>query len=206
LKKVLVVAAHADDETLGCGGTIARHVEEGDEVRLILLCGNRKEQAEALMRKFDLHGLHVFTDLDDQRFDSRDLLDLTRGLEAAIAPVEPQIVYTHHLGDLNLDHQITARAVLTACRPLPQSSVEEIYGFEVLSSTEWGLQPFQPARFVEIDWSRKLEALQCYESEMRDHPHARSYDSALSLAELRGGQCGVPFAEAFTVYRQIRRK
>jgi LmbE family N-acetylglucosaminyl deacetylase len=204
LKKVLIVAAHADDEVLGCGGTIARHIDEGDEISVIVLCDDRHSMAAVIAQKFN-YRLGVIG-LPDQKFDTIPLLHITRDIENLIKTVHPQIVYTHHLGDLNLDHHITARAVLTACRPLPQSTVEEIYGFEVLSSTEWGLQPFQLAHFVEIDWARKLEALQCYDSEMRNHPHARSYDSAMSLAELRGGQCGVPFAEAFTVYRTIRRK
>jgi hypothetical protein len=124
------------------------------------------------------------------------------------AGVDPQVVYTHWKGDLNLDHAITARAVLTAFRPIPDSSVEAIYGFEVPSSTEWGIEPFVPDFFVPMDhetFERKLRAIQAYDAEMRPVPHARSYGAVTALATMRGNTVGFEQAEAFHTYRKVWR-
>ena len=149
-RKILVVAAHADDETLGCGGTIARHVSEGDTVHVMIMTngvGARgdgdekaiKERQEAFHKAMSILGVQKTyeNDFPDNRMDTFPLLEITQSVEKVIKKIEPSIVYTHHYGDLNIDHQITHKAVITACRPIPQSSVKEIYSFEVLSSTEW---------------------------------------------------------------------
>ena len=144
----------------------------------------------------------------DQRLDDYGMLELTQAIEIAAETLKPNIVYTHWKGDLNLDHAITARAVLTAFRPLPGSTVEAIYGFEVPSSTEWGLEPFVPDYFVPLDHETmqwKLDAIQAYGEEMRPAPHARSFGAVTALATMRGNTVGVEQAEAFKVYRHIAR-
>ncbi len=221
--RVLVVAAHPDDEVLGCGGTIAKHVENGDEVRIALMSMGvtsrfhpgrdptgmsftmMQEVIDRAGDKLGTGGGAYQANLPDQRFDSKDRLEVVRRLESVTREVSPEIVYTHHMGDLNLDHRITCEAVLTACRPLPGSPVKAIYGFEVVSSTEWGVEPFVPNRFVDISKTlrKKFRALRAYRDEMRKFPHARSYANVGALARHRGASVGVKAAEAFTVLREI---
>ncbi len=217
---ILVVAAHGDDEVLGCGGVMARHAALGDAVHVLLLAdgetsrgaGDTNARQKAAQAAGKVLGVQSVTclDLPDNRMDGLPLLDVVRKVENEVERTKPQIIYTHHGGDLNVDHQVVHRAVLTACRPLPSSTVREIYGFEVLSSTEWAstdqdATAFRPVRFVATDryFERKVEALHCYETEMRDFPHARSYGAVEALAKLRGAQNGLAAAEAFTVLRQI---
>jgi LmbE family N-acetylglucosaminyl deacetylase len=222
MKTVLVVAAHADDEVLGCGGTIARHVEEGDAVHLVFLADgvqSRRESSEAdFARRIEAskHAQSILgisfsklLELPDNKMDSIPLLEIVQRLEPIIQEIQPSVIYTHHHGDLNIDHRLTHAAVMTACRPTPDSSVREIYGFEVLSSTEWSLQqvsPFLPDYFVDITQQLriKLNALEAYADEMRKPPHSRSMAHAEVLAYHRGYSIGVDAAEAFEVYRIIR--
>jgi len=223
-KTIAVIAAHADDEILGCGGTLARHAGEGDEVHVLLLADGvtsrvRKRKAELRQReacarramKIVGAAAPVFAGFPDNRLDSIALLDVVQAVERFLTRVRPRIVYTHHGGDLNVDHRVVHGAVITACRPLPDSRIEAIYTFEVPSSTEWQSAqqsaPFVPQRYVDISTSlaRKLEALRCYGSEMRKAPHPRSYDGVRALAQLRGMQAGLAAAEAFGVVREVVR-
>jgi N-acetylglucosamine malate deacetylase 1 len=222
MKKILVVAAHSDDEALGCGGTIARHVAEGDHVSVIFMTdgvGSRlAADAESIERQkasdqaCAILGLSSVTRLDfeDNRMDGIPLLDVVKAIEKVIQVVQPQVIYTHHSGDLNIDHRVTHNAVMTACRPQPGFSVEEIYAFEVLSSTEWqspNLQPFIPNKFVDISQyiNQKKAALTAYALEMRDAPHSRSIENVLRLTSLRGNAVGCDYAEAFSVLSWICR-
>ncbi|EPC04106.1 hypothetical protein L861_02005 [Litchfieldella anticariensis FP35 = DSM 16096] len=220
-KIVLVVAAHTDDEALGCGGTIARHVAEGDTVYALFLAdgvtsrpgatsAELEQRNSAAARAHEILGIEetYMLGFPDNRTDSVPLLDIVQKLESVLNEVQPQIVYTHHSGDLNVDHRITHRAVLTACRPVPEASVKKIYAFEVLSSTEWntpGAVPFIPNVFVDISCylDTKLEALKAYELEMREEPHSRSISNAKRLAELRGNYLGVKAAESFSLVRAL---
>tara|TARA_B100001123_G_scaffold442422_2_gene585943 strand:+ start:1648 stop:2319 length:672 start_codon:yes stop_codon:yes gene_type:complete len=221
-KKILVVAAHTDDEALGCGGTIARHVSEGDEVYAIFMAdgvtsrlgstdGKLNERSLAAKCAHDILGF-TWTKclcLPDNQMDSLPLLKVVQELEGIIQNLEPQIIYTHHHGDLNIDHRLTHEAVMTACRPSPNSSVKEIYGFEVVSSTEWntpGVGVFSPNMFLEITsfMNLKCKALEAYDLEMREQPHARSIEHVKFLAKHRGHSVGVDSAEAFVVHRIIR--
>lgn len=210
MKRVCVIVAHGDDEVLGCGGTIARHVAEGDEVRLIVMVNHgmrAKDQIDMAQNAAEILGIKSVDSvgLCDQRMDDYPFLKIVNLLEGVIGTTE--IIYTHHLGDLNLDHRITAQAVLTAARPLPGSTVKEIYGMEIPSSSEWSpVDKFEPNHFVDIGEYAdvKLQALKCYDTEMRPTPHARSYASVNAREILRGASVGVCFAEAFQVYRQIR--
>ena len=219
-KTVLVIAAHSDDEALGCSGVIARHVAEGDKVHLLFMTdgvASRSGSGDGDNRLTSAHGaskiLRVtsFTNLNfpDNQMDSIPLLDIVKEIENTIVQTQPEVIYTHHIGDLNIDHQITHKAVVTACRPQPGFCVEEVYAFEVLSSTEWntpGVQAFSPNVFIDItDYiDIKKQVLEIYSEEMRQPPHSRSIDNALRLNALRGNSVGVDYAEAFELIRMIR--
>ena len=147
--------------------------------------------------------------LPDNRLDSVPLLDVIKPIEAIVEAVAPEIVYTHHAGDLNVDHRIVHQAAVTACRPLPGSSVRAIYAFETVSSTEWqsGGDPFRPRRWVDIEpfLESKRRALEAYAAEMRPFPHARSFEAIDALARARGAAAGLRAAECFTVVREVVR-
>jgi LmbE family N-acetylglucosaminyl deacetylase len=142
--------------------------------------------------------------------DSVDRLDVIKRVEEAIALLQPQTVYTHFSGDLNIDHRICNEAVVTACRPTPSCSVRQVLFFEVASSTEWvagSYEPFEPNWYVDVSatWSIKLEALACYGSEMRPWPNARSVEAVEALGSWRGASVGVDRAEAFVLGRRVVR-
>jgi LmbE family N-acetylglucosaminyl deacetylase len=220
IERVLAVVAHPDDEVLGCGGALARHAIAGQSVQVMILGtgitarGNEQPGwVDALRRAAVLASCEIGSNvtvhnLPDQRFDSLDLLDIVRLIEAKVAEYKPEVVYTHHSGDLNRDHRITHEAVLVACRPVGDGGcVKRILGCETLSSTEWGMDPFWPSVFVGIagePFTRKSKALGCYGSEMRPFPHSRSMECVEALAKLRGAQAGITAAEAFQLVREVR--
>ena len=225
---VLVVAAHPDDEVLGCGGTIARHVRSGDYVQVLIVaegstsrqkqrdrsqaCSELSELSKAAQSAGSILGVAglELLDLPDNRLDSMDRLDLIKCIEECLDRHQPDCVYVHHAGDVNVDHRRLHEAVVTACRPSPDHVVKTLLSFEVASSTEWqpsGSAPaFQPNWFVDISdyWDCKKEALTAYSCEMRDWPHARSIEAVEHLARWRGAQVGVEAAEAFCLLRQLR--
>ena len=224
MEKVLVVAAHPDDEVLGCAGTIAYHAAKGDLVRILFLADGVSSRADAdrenirvrknaAIKASKILGVSepIFLGLSDNRLDTHALLDVVKKIEALIEDIRPTVVYTHHHGDLNIDHQITNRAVLTACRPQPGASVHSIHAFEVLSSTEWNAvghhNAFQPNLYIEIDrWlQKKIDAAIAYELEIREFPHSRSIEMIKHLAHYRGGCVGIGSAEAFETIREIRK-
>jgi N-acetylglucosamine malate deacetylase 1 len=224
-ERVLVVAAHPDDEALGCGGTIARHVKAGHCVKILFLAdgvGARNPQDTAQSdllcerRSASLHAIShlgarepTFLDFPDNRLDTVALLDVVQAIEKHAFEFAPTRVYTHHGNDLNVDHRVAAQAVMTAFRPVPHQGVRSIYGFETLSSTEWAFgmrEPwFCPQRFVNvaITLDAKLDALRAYKMEMRAFPHPRSLQAVEALARYRGASAGFEAAEAFTVLRDI---
>lgn len=223
--RVLAVAAHPDDEVLGCGGTLTRHALEGDEVHVVILgegatsrfppeggAGAVSRLVEAAHRAGDLMGVGSVSleGLVDNRFDTLALLDLVRLVERHVDRVRPQIVYTHHLGDVNIDHVLTARAVLTATRPQPGGGVRELFAWEAFSSTEWAfgaLAPtWAPNHFVDISrtLTLKLRALDCYEEEVREFPHPRSPRAVEAASARWGSAVGVEAAEAFRLIRSWR--
>lgn len=226
-KKILVVAAHPDDEILGCGGTIAAHAQAGDEVHVVIMAEgvtSRSPRRDTAIHRTELDGLAEVArkantllgaasvslhSLPDNRMDSLDRLDVIKLIEAEIERVRPEIVYTHHAGDLNIDHRIVHESVLTACRPKPGHSVKSLLFFEVASSTEWmpgtSAPFFAPNWFVDISHTLdlKLKALDCYQSEMCAWPHARSIRALENLARWRGASVGMEAAEAFGLGRRI---
>lgn len=223
-KKILVVAAHPDDEILGCGGTMSRHSAGGDEVRVIILAQGLTSRADSQVSQTQIEQLHSiakkansvlgvqnvsFMNFPDNKMDSIPLLDVIHAIEKECKSFSPDVVYTHHLGDLNIDHRRTNEAVLAAFRPQPHCKTTEISFFEVPSSTEWlsnaASHFFSANSFVNITQflEKKIEALRVYESEMREWPHARSYRAVEALARWRGASVGVEAAEAFMVGRRI---
>jgi len=226
-KKVLVIAAHPDDEVLGCGGTIARHALHGDEVYCLILGEGitsrysqqsqaKEEELEALKSEANeacrILGIKkiFFRDFPDNCFDTTSFLEIVKAVEEVKEETKPDIVYTHHQGDLNIDHQITFKAVLTASRPLKNETVREIYSFEVPSSTEWNSPDaetyFMPDVFVDISktFDKKIAALKAYKSEIRDYPHPRSPEALEIIARRWGVSVGRELVEAFRLVRWIR--
>ncbi|MCI7789683.1 MAG: PIG-L family deacetylase [Lachnospiraceae bacterium] len=227
MRTILVVAAHPDDEILGVGGTAAKHAACGDEVYAIILGegqtsrGDKREDISQDVVK-ELHKNTMksakaigykdvfFADFPDNRFDQVDLLDIVKVVEKKVRELRPEVIYTHYSGDLNIDHQYTARAVLTATRPIGDYPVKEIYAFETLSSTEWNFdysaQPaFCPNVYVDITeyYHKKEEAMNCYVSELCEFPHPRSLEGMDVLSKTRGMTVGMQRAEAFMLIRKI---
>lgn len=215
--RVAGVFAHADDEVLAAGGTLAKHAQAGDRVAVYVLADGVTSRGAG-----DIDGRLAMFDAacgalgvehsaaagwPDQRLDTVPLLEIARWITVALERFQPEIVYTHHRGDLNRDHQICAEAVLIATRPQPGMSVKRVYAGEVLSSTEWAFDgSFVPNLFVDISGEPlglKTAALACYESELRSSPHPRSEGIVHTLARLRGSMIGVNHAEAFHVLREI---
>jgi LmbE family N-acetylglucosaminyl deacetylase len=217
---VLAIVAHPDDEVLGAGGTLARLAHGGEEVRILILAdgvgargsvegADRRAEAARLAAACLGAGEPILLGLPDNRLDSMDLLDITQRIEQVIADLQPRDIYTHHVGDLNIDHAICHRAVLTACRPMPGRSVRRIFAMEVASSTEWAAlsayTAFLPSRFVDISgfMVHKHRALEAYAEEMRPFPHVRSYEAVEALARWRGASAGMTAAEAFVIVRDL---
>ena len=223
-RQILVIAAHPDDEVLGCGGTIARHVTEGDFVHVLFLGDGVSSRGDSDFKLVNARktsavnaceGLGAaimgFEKFPDNMFDTVSLLDIVRVIESAKKEINPQIIYTHHCGDLNIDHRITCQAVLTAFRPQPDEEFSEIRAFETNSSTEWSasaiMPPFIPDTFVDITQylDKLLNAYSCYADEIREEPHARSLEALKIAALRRGREAGLQAAEAFMTLRRIFR-
>jgi LmbE family N-acetylglucosaminyl deacetylase len=224
---VLIVVAHPDDEVLGCGGTIAKYAKKGNKVYCLFLGGGKAsrysdkktaiaEKKQALLSRETQEAAKIlgiseifFNNFPDQKYDTVPFLNLVKSIEKIKETIKPDIIYTHHCGDLNLDHQITFKAVLTACRPLKGETVKEIYSFEVPSSTEWGIPKrknyFIPNVFVDVSdtFNKKIEALKTYKSEIRKYPHPRSPRGLEIIARQRGMMAGKELAEAFELVREI---
>ena len=221
VKKILVIVAHPDDEILGVGGTIKKHTNAGDETYCLILGqgilsrdnSNEKEisnlREDSLMAGKTIGFKEVFFEnVPDQRSDSVDFLDIVKIIERYFSKIRPDVVYTHYENDLNLDHRITFRSVITASRPCNENSPSEIYSFEVLSSTEWQLEgeKFKPNTYVNIETEidAKVNALKIYTSEIREYPHPRSKEGIIILAQYRGLECNKKYAEAFKLIRSIK--
>jgi LmbE family N-acetylglucosaminyl deacetylase len=223
-RKILVVAAHPDDEILGCGATMARLIRRGS-VACTLILGegitardnirNREKRKEEILglKKQAIRANKVigikktcFCDFPDNRFDSVPLLDIVKAVESIKKEFSPDMIFTHSSKDLNIDHRITYNAVLTAFRPVKGEKVREVYSFEVPSSTEWNYpNVFSPNMFVDISDTLeiKLKALKCYKSEMMEFPHPRSEASIRNYARRWGSAAGLDCAEAFEIIRSI---
>jgi len=225
--RVMIVAAHPDDEVLGAGGTAARRTAAGDDVAVLILgegvtaryatrdpaprslvvdIQERARRAGEVLGVKDMR----FAGLPDNRFDAVDFLDIVKTVEARLDEFRPSTVYTHHAGDLNVDHRLAFQAVLTATRPAPDCPVLEVQSFEVPSSTDWSFgrlgASFSPSVFVDISETleRKLAALAHYADEIRPAPHARSLDAVRAAATRWGATVGRRAVEAFECVRVIQ--
>lgn len=217
--KIFIIAAHPDDEVLGAGGTILKHIVKGDEVRVLLLSEGETSRAKANIARRQVQAKKAaemlgvkelfLEQLPDNQFDSLPLLKIIKLIEKHLEKIKPGIIYTHHHNDLNIDHQLTAKAVLTAARPQPNYFVKKILAFEVLSSTEWQTKDkkhlFYPTIYNDITnfIDRKIEILKVYKQELKKYPHPRSLQGVKALAQYRGIESGYNFAEAFQLIRQL---
>lgn len=224
-KNTLIIAAHPDDEVLGCGGTIAKLANEGVLVHIAFLAdgvfsreSGKKDQQEELndrraaaQQACDILGVKTvsFDDFPDNKMDAVPLLNIVKAVEELISKHQPDTLFTHHCGDVNIDHRRIHEAVVAACRPQNGHPVKKLYAFEVASSTEWQLPHsgpvFLPNYFVDISntLDQKLAALDFYAKELRPWPHPRSRKSVEHLAHWRGATMGVEAAEAFMLGRQL---
>jgi len=222
---ILIIAAHPDDEVLGCGGTIARLNKEGYKISTLILgegISSRDDVRDVKKREKDILELKeeakranailgvkevFFHDFPDNRFDTVPFLDIVKVIEKIKNNIKPEIIFTHYEKDLNIDHQITYKAVITATRPIKGETVKEMYSFELPSSTEWNYPlSFFPNVFYDISGTIdvKLRALEEYKTELREYPHPRSLEGVELIAKNWGMKVGLNYAEAFTIVRIIK--
>jgi len=220
---ILIVAAHPDDEVLGCAATAARRAARGEAVHVAILgtglaargtldtaaLASLREDARAVGGMLGAKSVS-FADFPDNRFDTVALLDVVKQVERWLDELAPDIVYTHHPGDLNVDHRLTFQAVLTATRPLPGAGVKELYAFEVPSATDWAFQllppAFRPSVFEDVSDTIevKLACMARYTGEARAFPHPRSAEALRATARRWGSVAGMAYAEAFELIRSLR--
>ena len=219
MNKILVICAHADDETLGLGGTLCSHAKKGDKIRVLIFADGesargksnskikiRQNQAKKAAKELGVKKIKFF-DYPDQQLDIIPLKDLAKKIEIEIEEYSPNIVYTHYWGDVNQDHRRMYEATLIACRPTPTSSIKQVLCYETPSSTEWG-NPFknnQPNKFVNIEkfLNKKIKALENYSGEIKPFPHPRSKKAITNRAMFWGSTIGISYAEVFYVIREI---
>ncbi len=218
-KKILIIAAHPDDEILGCGGTILK-LKKNNLIKVIFMTngtdarGKNKKASQKriqgclnLFKKLKLNK-PLILNFPDNKMDTVPLLKIVKKIEEILSKFNPEVVFTHFDGCLNIDHQITFKATVTACRPLKKTSVKKILSFEVPSSTEWALskdKKFQPNYYINISKyiKEKILLMKYYKDEIRPFPHSRSLKSIKTLSEYRGASAGVKNAEAFYLYRYL---
>jgi LmbE family N-acetylglucosaminyl deacetylase len=220
--QVLVIAAHPDDELLGLGGTIARHTSSGESVTIVFVADAGTARYEdktiqsvrqcALQAAIQLGVSDVrFAGLADQNLDTRPILQVTQWIERILLDIRPRIIYTHHRGDINRDHQVVHEATLTAARPYSTPYVERILCYETPSATEWAGAYFEncfvPSVYVDITahLESKLMAMSAYTTELRPFPHPRSLEALRARAAHWGSVIGVTAAEPFMLMREIQR-
>jgi methionyl-tRNA formyltransferase/LmbE family N-acetylglucosaminyl deacetylase len=215
-RRILVIAAHPDDEVLGPGGTLIRHFKNGDEVRALIVCsaepiryrpGEHDQPADAERASHYLGGRTSGLGFPDQRLDAGSNLELIQAIEGEVQQFQPDVVYTHHWGDVNADHVRIAEAVDVATRPFAAPWLKRVYAFETPSSSEWTAssrnRPFVPNAFSDIsgELDRKLDAMRCYRSELRPYPHPRSLRSLRERAGFWGSVANMSAAEPFVLLR-----
>ena len=223
-KEILVFAAHPDDEILGCGGTLKKYFLKGYKVSVVFFTNGvsarneynikknilkRKIEAKKAAKVIGINKCY-FNDFKDNQLDSYPLIKIIKIVEKKIKAIKPEVIFTHYENDLNVDHQMISKAVITACRPIKNNKVKKLLFFEVPSSTEWQIKKknivFSPNFFEDISTVKryKLDALRCYKSELREWPHPRSIKGVQSLFNWRGSTIGVDAAEAFMVGRIMK--
>ncbi len=222
MRKILCIVAHPDDEVLGLGGTLIKHVSYGDSVDVIILSEGEKSKSVKTERNSkrisnakscnNIMGSNLYKifGFPDQQLDKVSHLKIVKKIENCVEKLKPDIIYTHHPSDINSDHQITAHTTLVAVRPISYHKVmPEIRCFETPSSTEQApnVDPyiFKPNFYVCIEnvWKKKIEAVNAYSKEIKKYPHPRSIKSIESLAIRRGSEVNLKKAEAFCIIRKV---
>jgi LmbE family N-acetylglucosaminyl deacetylase len=216
-RTILAIAAHPDDEVLGCGGTLALHVDAGDRVVVLIACEGESlrygpgavNQADDIRRAGEILGVKQVRTLGfaDQKLDTMNLVDIITPLEKVIDEARPDIVYCQYGGDINRDHYMLFQAALVATRPIAKF-LRGVYAFETASSTEWAYpRTFVPDTWIDISATleRKLDAMACYRSEVREYPHPRSLESLRHRAAYWGNHVALEAAEVFMTVRRVYR-
>lgn len=220
MKRILVVCAHPDDETLGMGGTIALHTGKKENVFVLIISEGesargknkskitqRKKQAEKACELLGVKEIK-FLDYADQKLDTIPLSELSGKIETVIKKWKPNTVYTHFWNDINQDHRQVYEATAIAVRPIPKSKISQFIVFETPSSTEWGSKKksFSPNLFIDITkvMNKKLQAFSKYKNEVMSYPHPRSKKSVTNRAKFWGNTVGLEFAESFMLVREIK--
>lgn len=225
MKKVLVIAAHPDDEVLGMGGTIAKLVKDGNTVDILIVTDGSSSQyrdsdhlAEIIEAKkketrncADILGVRdiYYGELPDMKLDTTPHIRINQIIEDVIDKVQPDIVFTHFWGDVNRDHQEVYKSTLVTVRPVMGQVVKELYCYRVPSSTEWTPNKadtmFMPNYFVNIEQfaEQKYKAFACYSKELRDYPHPRSVQYLRENDKVVGLRVGMLAAEEFVMLRKL---
>ncbi len=221
MKKVLVVATHADDESLGCGGTLLRHIENGDEVHWLLVTGMSAEsgfsEQQICARKTEISKvfqMYGFTGMNELNFPPARLETLAKGdivdaISKAIKKIQPEIVYTVYRNDAHSDHEIVFDALMSATKTFRYPFIKRVMAYETISETDFGMKPedpgFRPNVFTNIEGylDKKLEILSVFKSEMGEFPFPRSPKAIKSLAYLRGVQANCEAAESFMLLKEV---
>ena len=219
VRRVLVIAPHPDDEVLGCGGTVAKHVQIGDEVYLCIVTkayppewpeaemGDRKGEVLDASQILGIKKTY-FLDLPTVKLDTIPQKELNDLITQTVNEVQPEVVYIPHKGDVNKDHGLVFDAAMVAIRPRPGSLIKRVLSYETLSETEWAApfmeNVFIPNVYVDISETLevKLKAMSEYRSELKEFPHPRSPEAISALAKIRGSSIGVKAAEAFMLVRE----
>jgi LmbE family N-acetylglucosaminyl deacetylase len=222
---ILIVAPHADDEVLGCGGTIRKHVEGKDRV-FVLICTNASVGAPELFSEADIAMIReetlqvrallgiedtIFWDLPAPRLSTYDNYRISDMFAKLFKGIRPDMVYIPHRGDIHTDHKTVFDAVMVAARPIGNQRIGTILAYETLSETEWS-HPYPDQAFIpnyfnllsEEQVAMKLEAMKLYKSQLKPPPHPRSLETIKNLASLRGSFMNADYAEAFQVIRSIK--
>lgn len=202
MANILVVAAHPDDEILGCGGTLTQHFNRGDNVTVLLLSKGRDKIDYKRLEKISNFSYCVYKH-PAQSFETTNITKLVKDIETVALKCNPDIVYTHSDKDLQIDHRKTLEAVLVAFRPTNKAI--KILSFEILSSSEWNTTAFQPNYYNNIadTINDKTDLMEFYYSELREYPHPRSIQGIEIKAQSRGLEVGMEYAEAFEIVRII---
>jgi len=211
-KNVLIIAAHPDDEVLGCGGVIQNHTSRKDNIYVCIVTDGSSSQYQGDLKKGKtkiketlkvqkLLGIkdYIYLDFPDMKLDTVAHIDLNRKLENVINQIEPSIIYTHSSADVNLDHTLVYQSTRVVTRP-GKPFLRRVYSYEVLSSTEWSRDDlFSPNTFLDISAyiDKKVKAFNIYRTEVRIFPHPRSTEGIKALAKYRGIQSGYRYAESF---------
>lgn len=218
--KILIIAPHPDDEVLGCGGTIKKYSSQGSEISLCIVTKgyspdwseefqkNIKKSTEASNKILGIKKTY-YLDFPTAKLDTIAQKEINDSILKCVEEVNPDEVFIPFSGDASKDHRLIFESFLVAARPKPGLAIKRILSYEVLSETEWGSQitekGFLPNVYMDISETlkQKIEAIQCYKSELKEIPHPRSLEIIRALAEKRGSEAGLDAAEAFVLVRQI---